>query len=334
MHINELPPLSEETLLHNDSPFAIAVVHVFNMMMYNTCHVISPQLTVQCHVKKTAPCVMMRGSATTDHHFSYFSPLGSTSAYSYEWSVDKWDQLRPCPHRNSALVIIDGGLTAVGGVKGSRYTNKLFTLQRRGWAKKYPPMNTARSCTAVVSTSDGDNVMVIGGYGGGDWITKVELFQVRSRRWYELTNLPRPLSLPSATICGSQLHVIGYNGDGYSCSLEGLPSSDQPITSQSISRIITWTPLLRLPVNDSTAATLCGQLVIIGGRLGILSIVNSIYQLVDGQWVEIGSMSSDRCTRWSCFVVSPSPDKMMIVGGVRDLLDPVIVNIVEECVVV
>ena len=295
--------------------------------MYNTCHVISPQLTVQCHVKKTAPCRMWRGSATTDRHFSYFTSYNSTSVYSYEWSVDKWDQLPPCPCRGSALVIIDGELTAVGGRDGLRCTNKLFTLQQRRWAEKYPPMNTARSKAAVVSTSDGDNIMVIGGDGDVGWTTTVKLFQVRSRRWYELTNLPQPLTLPSATICGNLLHVIGYDGDGYSCSLQGLPSSDQPITSQSISRIVTWTPLPRLPVEDSTAATLCRQLVIIGGgRRG--SSVNSIHQLVDGQWVEIGSMSSGRC---SCLVVSPSPDKMMIVGGLRDVYD---VNTVEECVVV
>ena len=36
--------------------------------------------------------------------------------------------------------------------------------------------------------------------------------------------------------------------------------------------------------------------------------------------------------RWSCLVVSPSPDKMVIVGGVRD--SGVDVNIVEEYVVV
>ena len=151
---------------------------------------------------------------------------------------------------------------------------------------------------------------------------------MRSRRWYGLTNLPRPLSFPSATICGNQLHVIGGDDDGYSCSLQGLPSSDQRITSQSISRIVTWTPLPRLPVEFSTAATLCGQLVIIGGMRGGSS-VNSIHQLVDGQWVEIGSMSSGR---YDCLVVSPSPDKMMIVGGVRDVYG--VVNTVEECVVV
>ena len=80
----------------------------------------------------------------------------------------------------------------------------------------------------------------------------------------------------------------------------------------------------------STAAALCGQLVIIGGKRD-RSSVNSIHQLVDGQWVEIGSMSSNR--RW-CLVVSPSPDKMIIVGGLRGRLIGVATDSVEECVVV
>ena len=68
-------------------------------------------------------------------------------------------------------------------------------------------------------------------------------------------------------------------------------------------------------------ATLFGQLVIIGGMQDGL-LLNSIHQLVDGQWVEIDSMSSNR---WWCLVVSPSPDEMMIAGGCEDS--------VEECVV-
>ena len=71
-------------------------------------------------------------------------------------------------------------------------------------------------------------------------------------------------------------------------------------------------------MKHSTAATLSGQLVIIGGQQ-YGSTVKTIHQLLDGQWVEIGSMS---CSRWWCLVVSPSPDKMMIVGG----------NNVEECI--
>ena len=291
--------------------------------MYITCYVISPQLTVQCHKKKTAPRGMTRGSATTDNQFAYFTPHGSNLVYSYQWSTEKWEEFPPSPYHNSGLVIIDGKLTALGGY-GSRYTTKLFTLRQGRWVEHYPPMNTARFSPAVVSTSDGNYIVVIGGSVGFDrWTATVELFHVRSRRWYELTNLPWVLPFHSATICDNQIHVIGRDDTGYSCSLQALLSSDKPITSQSISNILTWKRLPQLPVKGSTAATLCGQLVTVGGRGG-WSGVNSIHQLLDGQWVKIGSMSSGRS---NCLVVTPSPDKMMIVGG-HGALDSV-----EECVV-
>ena len=296
-------------------------------MMYITCHVISPQLTVQCHKKTTAPCGMERGSATTDDQFAYFTPLGSNLVYSYQWNTEKWKKLPPSPYRNSGLVIIDGKLTAVGGWDGAR-TNKLFTLRHGRWVEHYPPMNTARSMTTVVSTSDGNNIVVIGGSGAGGWTATVELFHVKSRRWYELTNLPQAFSRPSATICDSQLHVIGHDGTGYSCSLQALLSSDQPITSRWISNILTWIPLPRVAMERSTAATLCGQLVIVGGKQD-WSLVNSIHQLMDGdgQWVKIGSMSSSRS---ECLVVNRSPYEMMIVGGVGQYSTS---NSVEEYVV-
>ena len=192
---------------------------------------------------------------------------------------------------DSGLVIIDGELTAVVGESRvlfcSDSSTKLFTLRQRKWVKEYPPMKTARSYPAVVSASDGDYIIVIGGLDHSDWTAIVELFHVKTRRWYETMKLPQPLHFHSATVCGDQVHVIS---NGYSCSLQALPSSDRPITSQSLSHLLSWNPLPALPVTCSTAATLCGQLEIIGGWQG-WSPVNSIYQLVEGQWMEIGSMT-------------------------------------------
>ena len=263
---------------------------------------------------------MDRGSATTDGQFAYFTPGGSTSVYRYEWRGEKWEELPSCPHSDSGLVIIEGKLTAVGGKDGFHRTNKLSTLQQSKWVEEYPPINTAHSSRAVVSTSDGEYLIVIGGWDrNGHRTATVELFQVKSRRWYKLKDLPQPLLLPSATICGDQLNVIGRDANGYLCSLDALPSSDQPITSPLT---LSWKPLPPPPVTYSIAATLCGQLVVIGGKRYIAP-VNSIHQLVDGQWVKIGSMATGR---FRCLVVSPSPDKIIIVGGLS--------NIVEECVVV
>ena len=253
---------------------------------------------MQCHEQKKAPCTMLRGSATTDHQFAYFIPWNSNSVYRYQWSSEKWTKLPPCLSSASALVIIDGELTCVGGMYGSNVTNKLLTLRQSRWVDEYPPMNTPRSQAAVVSTSN--SLFVIGGYND-EWIATVELFQARSRKWYGLSNLPRALLTPSATICDGKLYVIGDSGDGYMCSLPAQSSVEQPS--------ITWTPLPHLPVTASTAATLHGQLVAIGGTQS-----KCLYQLVNGQWLEIGSMSSGKKL---CLVVSPSSDKMMIVGGWR-----------------
>ena len=275
---------------------------------------------------------MVRGSATTDGQFAYFTPLASNSLYQYEYSTENWTDLPPCPYYNSGLAIIDSELTTVGGGWHSRavYAKELFTLQQGKWVEKYPPMNTACESPAVVSTSDGDYLIVIGGddghpgiKGGDDcWISTVQLFQVKTKRWYKLTDLPQPLLKPSATICGDQLNVIGNdNVNGYSCSLLALPSSDRPITSPLT---LSWKPLPRLPVIGSTAATLHKQLVLVGGRVGI-SPINFILQLIGGDWAIIGSMGDNRC---QCLVASPSHDKLIIVGGSGAG------DSVEECAVV
>ena len=280
---------------------------------------------MKCYHKKTAPSRMSRGSATTDGQFAYFIPWGSTSVYRYEWSGEKWEELPSCPYKSSGLVVIEGKLVAVGG-EGRSHTTKLVTLQQRKWVEEYPPMSTACSAPAVISTSDGEYLIVIGGWGGGGWTATVQLFQVKRRRWYKLTDLPQSLHFPSAAICDDQLNVIGVDANGYSCSLQA-PPSNYPFTSPLTS---SWKPLPPLPVTFSTAATLCGQLVLIGGmrRDGHGSSDKSIHKLVDGQWEEIGSMATGR---YICLVASPSSDKIIIVGGDVSLNETV--DIVEECIV-
>ena len=291
-------------------------------LMHFIIYMVFPQLTVQCQRKKAAPCTMTGGSATCDDKFGYFMPPDSNSVYTYQWNTLKWEELPPSPYRNAGLVIIDGELTAVGGEDESCTTNKLFTLRQGQWVEHYPPMNTACSKATVVSTPDGSHVFVIG--GSDKWTTNVELFHVKTRIWYELIYFPPPLTQPSsATICDNQLHVIGHDGDGYACSLQALPSSDEPMTSQSTPRItLTWKQLCYS--HESTVATLCGELVIITG--------DELHQLVDGNWEKVGSLSSGNSRR-GCLVVAPSPDKMLVVGGHGE--DDTGGDIgVEECIVV
>lgn len=269
-----------------------------------------------------------KGSAITDHQYIYCTSGGSNTLFRYEWNTDEWLVLPPLPYIDSGLVIINGELTTVGGREGPQRTKDLLTLRQGKWVPEYPPMHTARSHTAVVSTPDGNFVFVIGGcfdnwtplisVGGVDISTTVLLFQVKTRKWYELTSLPSLPSL-STTICRNQLYVIGDDLNGYSCSLQALLSIDQATTSQCLSRFITWTPVPPLPLYESTAATPRGQLIIIGGEERLLQgekivriIQNTVYQLLNGQWVHIGRMYQHRK---QCLAVSPSHDKVFVIGG-------------------
>ena len=259
---------------------------------------------------------MSRGSSVTDQNVAYFTQLlrlGSNKVYRYTISTDEWLSLPPCPHSYSALVIIDNELTAIGGVSGRNFTNKLFTLRQGRWVEEYPPMGRGRRSAACVGVSNVHhmNIIVIGGQGNGGWTTAVDLLNTHSRRWSTLTSLPKPLPFPSAVVCGDLLYVIGGNCV-YSYLLSALLDSTRPDKSPQ-SPI--WKPLPDLPLHDSTPAILTGQLVCVGGRRGGVfwsPVDDSIHQLVDGQWEKIASLSIGTDDR---LVVTPSPDKMLVVGG-------------------
>ena len=135
--------------------YSYPIIHCCTIIII-TCHVISPQLTVQCHTQKTAPRRMSSGSAVANLNNVCCNTYGSNSVYYYQLREDQWNVLLSCPYMNSGLVVIDGVLTAhaVGGRVGFHRTNKLFTLRQSRWVEEYPTMNTARSSSPVVSTSD------------------------------------------------------------------------------------------------------------------------------------------------------------------------------------
>ena len=122
---------------------------------------------------------------------------------------------------------------------------------------------------------------------------------------------------PSATLCGDRLYVIGGDTNGYSCSLQELLLRCQPIPQplNSISPKSTWRALPTLPQKDSTAATLCEELIVIGGG-DEESSLDCIHQLAGQKWVDvIGIMATGRRR---CLVANESPEKIFIVGGILE----------------
>ena len=60
-----------------------------------------------------------------------------------------------------------GAYCCGGNHGGSRGSIKLLTLRQSEWVEKYLQMNTAYTDAAVLSSSDSEYLIVIGGEGGG-----------------------------------------------------------------------------------------------------------------------------------------------------------------------
>ena len=247
----------------------------------------------------------------------YFRPSWTRSLYSYNINQDEWAKLPQPPYTDCGLVCIEGQLTTVGGKQSdwfgitSKVISKLFSLQGDKWKERHPPLNTARSSPAVVSTCyDGcDYIIVAGGVGGGDdWITSVEVLS--NGKCYHKTDLPDGAVYPSVAVSNTTLYVISGT-IGYSVSLRDLLVDNRPINFQDSPLTLQWTQLPRLPLYDTTPVCMGGVFLIVGGKDRNKGS-SAIYQLWNNQFVEIGHMSE---ARRECLVVILSPDKMMVVGG-------------------
>ena len=258
------------------------------------------------------PEPMCGGSAVCDHNKAYFLQADSRQVLCLTWSNSQfnWKGIALCPFRDSGLAIVNRALIAVGGWDGLRYSNQLFEFkeEKNEWIEneEFPPMNAARRSPAIVSTTDGNctSLYLIGGCCCNDTMSTsiIEYFNTDSKVWSAVRNAQELSNLCNitATLCDRHVFVVGNDGKGFSALLETLQSDT-----------VTWLPIPSLPVHYSATTSLHGQLVSIGG-LRDDSSDNSIYQLVDQDWVEIGCMASPR---EMCLVVNPTPLSVIVVGG-------------------
>lgn len=256
---------------------------------------------------------MTRGSATCDRYYAYFAALGSNTVHRYSLGDNKWLRMPSCPYRNFGLVVIHNALITIGGREQHLvYSNKLLTLRHRHWVEEYPPMMYARDIPSISTfESQGHRTLIIvvgGSVGDSKWTTSVEILDTRDSIWFSLASLPKPLTFPSATLCHNSdtmvLSVVGCYREGYRCSLH------VDALNESLGNTIIWSSLPTLPASGSTAATLRDQLVVVGGWNSDAA-VSYIHQLINDQWVRIGTVTNGR----ECLIVSPSSDQLVMVGG-------------------
>ena len=270
---------------------------------------------------------MSFGSCTADGDMTYFRDYFTDNVHAHNAASWKWNQLPKCPHKDFALVVVNGVLTAVGGSDSSgNDTNKLLSLVGEGkWVEQLPCMPTKRSYTTAVCS--GKTLVVIGGWSGVTLKT-VELLDIDSLQWFIASELPYPLSHASATVCGDNLYLVGgLDKSGIAtksvltCSLSALVQSAKPATLGGRSEKAfsqteqVWREVASLPVNRSTCASLNGQLIAVGGwDSDYKKPTNSVYAYdpTTDRWDVISTMPT---ARYHCLVAVLHGNQLMVVGG-------------------
>ena len=261
---------------------------------------------------------MSRGAAVVSGNVAYFNYAG-TDVHAYHVDEDKWTSLPHCTRQYFGLAVINSLLTAVGGEKISSGgpTNTLTSLREGKWVELLPPMSTNRVWPAVVTTDNNNYVIVAGGetqFAGGTKLATVEVLNCSSLQWTSVCDMPEPLYFIAATICNDRIYCFDLANVAYTCTVDSLLSSSQSLTadthtdSQTTSPQI-WRALPDVPAGWSTPASLCGQLVAVGGE-GVSTIHQ--YNMTSGSWEAIGSMPT---ARYDSLVVVLPGDKMLVVGG-------------------
>jgi hypothetical protein len=290
-----------------------------------------------------APCEMGRCSDTVVHSGTVYCRYDLyDKVYAYHIPSSTWSLTTPDPpYAGFALAVIDDLLTAVGGYRGARSdfrnTNKLLSLTGEGsgrrWTEKFPPMPTKRYNVSALCT--GTALIVAGGSGcrgRGDKdeaLKTVEVLNTETREWHTAADLPQPLALSSMTLCGDLVYLLGgvdkdeeFTKLVYSCSLTSLlfSTGSKSLGKRLINTLAwsrkgsPWNRVADLPVIRSTAVSLHGRLLAIGGDDSENKPTTAVhmYQPTTNSWEVISHMTTPRSR---CLLAVLPDNQLMVVGG-------------------
>ena len=241
---------------------------------------------------------------------AYFSIGGISDVYCFKNISKQWTKLPKNPTVGFAFVVIGDLLTTVGGIE----SNKLFTFTKGKWVEKFPPMLTNRWSPAAVCT--GHSLVVAGGKDEHiQVLPTVEVMDTKTLQWFTAASLSRGVSLASMTMCRDNFYLLHPGGanttDVYSCSLQALLQSCQAPRKASTSQEASiWKKITDLPVSESTAVTLCDQLVSVGGGCVYH------YDPLTSMWKTIGQLPS--CIS-NFLATTLQGDKLIFVHGRGDI---------------
>ena len=225
----------------------------------------------------------------------------------YEPKHEVWATLPHYQYELFAMTVIEDQLVVVGGEehRSRKKTNVLGVWDDAlcYWTHPLPPMQTACSSPSVVNYHDKWLVAAGGSGDGGADLFTVEVMDICNDQWYSAPPLPIPASRMSATIIDSTMFVLG-GCSGYYFFKNVFKVDIIELVSQAIRQEVTpdkktcgvpaqtpWQKLPDTPFSQSTAVTLNGALLAVGGH--DCSAIH-LYHPESRSWVKAGDMPTER----------------------------------------
>ena len=254
--------------------------------------------------------------------------------FQYDPSRDEWSRLPPCQvvffamaHFAGNLITVGGGIVGGGGITGKVYR---FRKEFQKWEEFLKPMPTGRAQLSVATTQSA--IVASGGATGVRDDSKavpcatVEVYSSETSQWYTADPLPVPCRFMTAVTIADTWYQLGGGDSGskdiptvlYAPLTTLIQKATSP-TDQSASHMSVWKTLPDTPLLVSTAASLSGNLLAVGGYNDKNPASPAVYVFfpLTNSWVRVTTGDLPE-PRWGCTAVQLSSNQLLVVGGVND----------------
>ena len=256
--------------------------------------------------------------------------------FQYDTSRDEWSRLPPCQVKAFAMAHFAGNLITVGGViVGGGLTGKVYCFRKESqeWEEFVKPMPTGRYSLSVATTQSA--IVASGGGTVRDGkvvsFTTVEVYSSETSQWHTADPLPVPSGCMSSVTIADTWYLLGGSGtddkgiggkDLTTVLYAPLTTLIQRATSpthQSASHTSVWKTLPDTPLKWSTAASLSGSLLAVGGwddKTPAFPAVHVFLPLTNS-WVKVTTGDLPE-PRYAHTAVQLSSNQVLVVGGRDD----------------
>ena len=241
----------------------------------------------------------------------------------YNHFKDEWTRLPDHCVVLFGFCQFQGELFSIGGVPNDPAKVYRYSTADRKWVESLKPMPTERACPSLLTTASA--IIVCGGYQptGDEVLSTVKVYSSTTSQWHSADPLPQPRFLMSSVTisgCGFLLGGVGANQQATKSPLcVDMATLINRATSPTRRHDTTspWKTLPDTPLKRSTAATLSGSLLAVGGWDDASRASQStvhVFIRSTNSWVKLpsGDLPVENCV---AAMVQLSNNRVMVMGG-------------------